>query len=288
MSEHDSNEHSSFIRTPKQLIAVVVLAFVVPVLLIAMLASLATRGTAPDPGSMSEEAVAKRLKPVGEVAVAAAGPGGGAVVRTGKQVTDAVCAACHGTGVLNAPKIGDNAAWAPHIKEGLEALTQNAIKGIRQMPPRGGDPSLSDVEVARAVAYMANQSGANFAEPAAPAAGAQTAAAPATAAPATSAPATPAATAAAPAPAAAAAAGGAGKGKSVYDSACFACHGSGLAGAPKLGDQAAWAPRIKQGMEALHQAAIKGKGAMPPKGGNMALADEDVKAAVEFMVQQAK
>lgn len=291
MSEHDPNEHSSFIQTPKQLIVVIVLAFVVPVLLIAMLASLATRGAAPDPGSMTEEAVAKRLKPVGEVVVAAAGPGGGAVVRTGKQVSDTVCMACHGTGVLNAPKIGDNAAWAPHIKEGLEALTQNAIKGIRQMPPRGGDPSLSDIEVARAVAYMANQSGANFTEPAAPAAGAQTAAAPAPAAPATSAPATPVTTAAAPAPAAAPAApaaAGAGKGKSVYDSACFACHGSGLAGAPKLGDQAAWAPRMKQGMDALHQAAIKGKGAMPPKGGNMALSDEDVKAAVEFMVQQVK
>jgi cytochrome c5 len=286
MSEHDPNEHSSFIKTPKQLLVLIVLAFVVPVLLIAMLASLATRGTAPDPGGSSEEAVAMRLKPVGEVVVAAAGPGGGAVVRTGKQVNDAVCVACHGTGVLNAPKIGDTAAWAPHIKEGLETLTQNAIKGIRQMPPRGGDPSLSDIEVARAVAYMANQSGANFTEPSAPAAGAQPAAAPAAAVPATSTPATPAATAAAAAPAPAA--GGAGKGKSVYDSACFACHGSGLAGAPKLGDQAAWAPRMKQGMEALHQAAIKGKGAMPPKGGNMALSDEDVKAAVEFMVQQTK
>lgn len=296
MSEHDPHEHSSFIKTPQQLIAVIVLAFVVPVLLIAMLASLATTGTAPDPGSMSDEAVAKRLKPVGEVVVAEA-KSGGATVRTGKQINDSVCAACHGTGVLNAPKIGDTAAWAPHIKEGLETLTQNAIKGIRQMPPRGGDPSLSDLEVARAVAYMANQSGANFTEPAAPAADTKTAAAAAAstataAAPATSTPATPAATAAAPtppgAPAATAAAPAAGKGKSVYDSACFACHSSGLAGAPKLGDQAAWAARMKQGMEALHQAAIKGKGAMPPKGGNMALSDEDVRAAVEFMVQQAK
>lgn len=287
MSEHDPHEHSSFIKTPKQLIALIVLAFVVPVLLIAMLASLATRGAAPDPRSRSGEAVAKRLKPVGEVVVAE-GAAGSAAVRTGKQITDAVCAACHGTGLLNAPKIGDKAAWAPLIKEGFDHLTETAIKGIRQMPPRGGNPDLSDIEVARAVAYMANQSGASFTEPAAPAADAKTAAAPeaATAAPstptATTAPGAPGATAAAPA------GGAAAKGKSVYDASCSACHGSGVAGAPKLGDQAAWAPRMKQGMEALHQAAIKGKGAMPPKGGNLALPDEDVRAAVEFMAQQVK
>jgi len=291
MSEHDPNEHSSFIKTPKQLIAVIVLAFVVPVLVIAMIASLAMRGAQQDPGAMSDESVAQRLKPVGEVVVAAAA-GDAAVLRTGQQVTEAACAACHTTGVLNAPKTGDATAWAPLVKRGLEDLTQTAIKGIRQMPPRGGNPDLTDVEVARAVAYMANQSGAKFTEPAAPAAPAATAAA-TPAAPAAAG--TPAAIAAAPAPpagapatAAAAPAGGAAKGKAVYDSSCFACHGSGLAGAPKLGDKAAWAPRLKQGMEAMHQAAIKGKGAMPPKGGNMALSDADVSAAVDFMVDQSK
>jgi cytochrome c5 len=265
MSEHDSHEHSSFIKTPKQLIAVIVLSFVVPVLVIAMLASLAMRGAAPDPAASSDEAVAKRLKPVGEVIVTAAG--GAAAARTGQQVTEAVCAACHATGALNAPKIGDAKAWAPLIKEGHAHLTETAIKGIRQMPPRGGNPELSDVEVARAVAYMANQSGGKFTEPAAPAAAPAQAAAPG---------AGPAAVAAAPAgatasAAAAGAAGGASQGKSVYDSACVACHGTGVAGAPKTGDKAAWAPRMKQGMPALYEAAMKGKGAMPPKGGNMAL-----------------
>ena len=94
---------------------------------------------------------------------------------------------------------------------------------------------------------------------------------------------------AAPAAAAAAKGGGdAAKGKSVYDATCAVCHGAGIAGAPKTGDKAAWAPRMKQGIPALYETAIKGKGAMPPKGGNNALADADVKAAVDFMVGQAK
>ena len=69
---------------------------------------------------------------------------------------------------------------------------------------------------------------------------------------------------------------------------CMACHATGVAGAPKLGDKAAWAPRIKQGMDTLVQSALKGKGAMPPKGGNASLSDADVRAAIEFMVSQAK
>ena len=93
-------------------------------------------------------------------------------------------------------------------------------------------------------------------------------------------------------PPAAAPAGGAkaagGNGKATFDGVCMACHGTGVAGAPKLGDKAAWAPRLKQGLDALHQAAIKGKNAMPPKGGNMALSDADVKAAVDYMAAQAK
>jgi len=282
MSEHGPHEHSSFIKTPKQLIAVIVLAFAVPVLVIAMLASLVMRSASePEPGTMSDEAVAKRLKPVGEVVVAEGGASA-AAVRTGQQVTEAVCAACHATGALNAPKIGDAAAWGPLVKLGHEHLTGTAIKGIRQMPPRGGNPALSDVEVARAVAYMANQAGAKFTEPAAPAEGAPQAAAASAATPVA------AAASAAAAPAPAAQAGDAAKGKSVYDASCFACHGAGVAGAPKLGDKAAWAPRLKQGLDALHQAAIKGKGAMPPKGGNMALSDADVSAAVDFMAAQAK
>jgi cytochrome c5 len=81
-------------------------------------------------------------------------------------------------------------------------------------------------------------------------------------------------------------------GKKIYDTTCVACHAAGVAGAPKLGDKAAWAPRIAQGADTLHTHAIKGfqgkAGMMPPKGGNMSVKDEDVKAAVDYMVSQSK
>lgn len=77
-------------------------------------------------------------------------------------------------------------------------------------------------------------------------------------------------------------------GKDVYNTTCAACHASGAAGSPKFGDKAAWEARIKTGMDTLYAFALKGKGAMPAKGGNASLADADVKAAVDFMVSQAK
>lgn len=92
----------------------------------------------------------------------AAAPSGG---RDGRTVYETVCAACHTTGVLKAPKLGDTAAWRPLIAEGQRSLVRTAIKGIRQMPPKGGDPSLSAVEVERAVVYMANAAGGRFKDP---------------------------------------------------------------------------------------------------------------------------
>jgi len=89
----------------------------------------------------------------------AAAPSGG---RDGRTVYETVCAACHTTGVLKAPKLGDTAAWRPLIAEGQRSLVRTAIKGIRQMPPKGGDPSLSVIEVERAVVYMANAAGGRF------------------------------------------------------------------------------------------------------------------------------
>ncbi len=89
-------------------------------------------------------------------------------------------------------------------------------------------------------------------------------------------------------PAAAKSASAGASGKATYDSVCAVCHAAGVAGAPKLGDKVAWAPRIKAGLDALHASAIKGKGAMPAKGGNTALSDADVSAAVDYMVAAAK
>lgn len=280
MSEKHNEEHESFIKTPKQLIIVVVLAFIVPIAVIVMLTQLVTGGGGIDPAdpAHSEEAIAKRLKPVGEVAVV--DPNAPRVEKTGQQIVEQVCAACHTTGALNAPKMGDKTAWAPLLKAGFAQLTQTAIKGVRQMPARGGNPDLSDTEVARAVAYMANQSGANFAEPEA-----KPAAKPA---PATTVAAAATTAAAAPSALTPVKGGDAGKAKSVYDTACAACHAAGVAGAPKTGDKAAWAPRLKAGNDALYASALKGKGAMPPKGGNTALPDADVKGAVDYMVSQAK
>lgn len=273
MSEAQNEEHTSPIKTPKQLIIVVVLAFVVPITLIVMLSQLVTGSLSVDkdnPG-MSDEAIARRLKPVGDVVVS--DPSAPKVEKNGKQVVEAVCAACHATGALNAPKIGDKAAWAKLSKAGLENVAANAIKGMGQMPARGGNPDLSDIEVKRAVVYMANQSGANWQEPESKPA-----------------PAAPAATAAATAPAAttAPAKTDAAKGKAVYEANCVACHAAGVAGAPKAGDKAAWAPRLKGGMDALYANSIKGKNAMPPKGGNLSLADADVRAAVDYLVGLAK
>jgi cytochrome c5 len=274
MSEVQNEEHSSPIKTPRQLVIVVVLAFVVPIALIVMLSQLVTGSldVSKDNPGMSDEAIAKRLKPVGEVLVS--DPSAPKVEKNGKQVVEAVCAACHATGALNAPKIGDKAAWAKLSKAGLDAVAANAIKGIRQMPARGGNPDLSDTEVTRAVVYMANQSGASWQEPESKPA---PAAAPVTAA-------------AAPAPAAttAPAKTDAGKGKAVYEANCVACHAAGVAGAPKAGDKAAWAPRLKGGMDALYANSIKGKNAMPPKGGNLSLTDADVKAAVDYLAGLAK
>jgi cytochrome c5 len=106
--------------------------------------------------AMSEDAVAERLKPVGEVALAEASTTPG--VRSGEQVVNIVCQTCHGAGLVGAPKIGDKAAWQPRLAQGVNPLHEHAIKGIRAMPPRGGNPSLSDAEVSAAVDYMLRQS----------------------------------------------------------------------------------------------------------------------------------
>lgn len=270
-------EHVSPIKTPKQLITTVVLAFVVPIIII-MLVNVVTSGTKVGAGSdtLGEEAVAKRIAPVaGFELVDANAP---KVHKTGEQVFTAVCTACHTAGVAGAPKMGDNAAWAPFIKAGYDAMLNVALHGKGGMPAKGGNPALSDYEVARAVVYMANQSGGSLPEPAAPAEeGAKPAEAAAPAAAAAPAPA-PAEQQAAVNPA----------GEKLYKATCFACHATGVANAPKFGDKAAWAPYIQTGMDAMLKVAMQGKGAMPPKGGAATASEDDIRAAIEYMVNAAK
>jgi len=155
MSEKHTGEHSTPIKTPAQLIVVVVLAFVVPIALIVMLTQLVTSGV--DAGksnpAMSAEAVAKRLQPVGTVAVEPNQPAL-AAAPTGKAVYDATCMACHAAGVAGAPKTGDKAAWAPRLKSGMPVLYMSSMKGKNAMPPKGGNLALGDADVRAAVDYM--------------------------------------------------------------------------------------------------------------------------------------
>lgn len=166
------DSHEGPIKTPRQLAATVAAAFIVPIVTIILLANFVASGDKPAAGSagLGEEAVAERLRPVGEVVLGNA-PGAAAEPRTGEQVFETVCKTCHGTGVAGAPKAGDAAAWAPRIAQGFEALLNSALKGKGAMPSQlsGGT---TEYELARAVVYLANQGGAKFAEPPAPAASA--------------------------------------------------------------------------------------------------------------------
>ena len=280
MAEHGN----SLIKTPRQLITVIALSFIVPVILIILLATYVARsatGGASGSDAMTEKSIAERMRPVGFVAVADSGATKS--LQSGEAVYAGACSACHAAGIAGAPRTGDAAAWAPRIKQGFDLLVKHAVEGFKTMPPKGGNPNLDPTEVARAVVFIANQSGAKFKEPVA--AASATPAAPVTQS-ATAAPAASALTAAA-SPSAPAASGKV-DGAKVFASGCNVCHTAGVAGAPKLGDKAAWAPRIGHGIDALTAAVIKGKGAMPPRGAVANASDAELRGAVEYMVAAAK
>ena len=307
--------HGAPIKTPGQLIAAVIAAFAIPIVVIWLLAYNVNQTVRTGAGTdeANTATVAKRIAPLAQVTVKDANAP--RVYKTGEEVFKAVCSTCHATGAAGAPKFGDSSAWAPRIAQGFEGLLHTALTGKGAMPARGGTTpdDYSDYEIARAVVYMADHGGANFPEPPAPAQGASaaaTAAAPASAATAETANPTAAAseqtaaTAAsmptaqtggvpasastnATAPAATASADNAQAGKALYQQVCQACHAAGLLNAPKFGDKAAWAPRLKDPMDTVYNYALHGKGAMPPKGGSNA-SDADVKAAVDYMVSAVK
>lgn len=161
------SEHEPFIKTPRQLITVVTLAFIVPVLLIVLLATYVTSAKRTGAGSdaMTAEAIESRIRPVAGFQLAAAG--GAKALRPAEEVYKAQCAACHEAGAAGAPKSGDAAAWAPRIKTGYEALLASALKGKGAMAAQSGG-EYSDLEIGRAVVYLANKGGARFEEPKAP------------------------------------------------------------------------------------------------------------------------
>ncbi len=160
MAEHD--EHSSFIKTPRQLITIVLLAFVVPIVGIVLVVQLVVNRPQADPAALAPDAINARIQPVGKVEFGAAGTG---AAKSGEEIVKEVCAACHQTGVANAPKLGDKAGWAPRLKLGVDGLLQSVIKGKGAMAPRAGT-SLSDEELAGAIVFMANQAGGNLKAPA--------------------------------------------------------------------------------------------------------------------------
>ena len=168
--------------------------------------------------------------------------------RSGKEVVEAVCAGCHASGAKGAPKIGDKKAWSKRASQGLTSLTQNALKGIRGMPAHGGSPNLTDLEIGRAVAYMVNQSGGKWTEPAS--AKDMTAER---------------------------------SGAAIVKTQCAKCHEKGVGGAPKIGDRAAWAPRLKDGLDGAVSSAIRGHGGMPPRGDKADLTDSEIKSAINYM-----
>lgn len=175
-SSSHSAEESSLIKTPTQLIVVVLLAFIVPIVAIfTIIHFVLDDGNPRTNPAMSDKAVAERIKPVGStpeiekgpsplvpapapVVVAAAGADAGkAAAPNGKAVYDANCQACHAAGVAGAPKLGDKAAWAPRLATGTAALQTGALKGKNAMPPKGGNASLADADVNAAVEYMVSQ-----------------------------------------------------------------------------------------------------------------------------------
>lgn len=280
MSNQDNAYKGS---TFKQLIIVIpgtILAFTLLISLIAKL-SVTSAPEAVKPVVVDTQ-VEANIKPVAEVEVASA-DAGPHVEKSGEEVVKAVCGMCHAAGLMNAPKIGDNAQWAPRIAQGYDMLVSHAINGIRSMPARGGNAALTDGEIANAVANMANASGANFTAPKAKAV--EPAAAPAAEVKAVE----PSAEApvAAPATATPVTATAGKSGEEVYKAVCAMCHGAGLMNAPKFGDKGLWAPRIAQGYNTLVTNATKGIRMMPAKGGNAALSDSEVASAVKYMANEA-
>ena len=159
-NSHDE-EHAGPIKTPKQLLMTVFLSFVAPVFIIIGLVFFVTSGNKPAAGAVNvEKSIAQRIQKVGTVEIRDANR----ELKSGEDVFKAQCTACHTAGVAGAPKFGDAAAWGPRIATGYEALLTSALKGKGAMGAQGGG-DFEELEIARAVVYMANAGGGKFEPP---------------------------------------------------------------------------------------------------------------------------
>lgn len=178
MSNQHEEEHTGPVKTPKQMLQLVFFSFVIPIFLIIGLVYYVVSGARPGSvkdGSDStqvtlsglnnmeqDKGLALRIQKVGAIEIKDANR----VLKSGEEVFKAQCTTCHTAGVAGAPKLGDVAAWGARIKTGYEALLTSALKGKGAMGAQGGG-DFDDVEIGRAVVYMTNAAGGNFAEPAA-------------------------------------------------------------------------------------------------------------------------
>ena len=161
MSDMHEEDHSGPVKTPAQLLAMVAISFIAPIFIIIGLVYYVTTQNKPAAGANnSPEAVAARLQKVGSVEVRDANR----ELKSGEDVYKAQCTACHAVGAAGAPKFADAGAWGARIKTGYESLLNSALKGKGAMGAQGGG-DFDDVEIGRAVVYMANAAGAKFAEP---------------------------------------------------------------------------------------------------------------------------
>ena len=173
--------------------------------------------------------------------------------RSGKDVVQAICSACHATGKEGAPKIGDKQAWGKLAARGLTSLTDSALTGIRKMPAHGGSPDATDLDISRAISYMVNQSGGHWIEPIA-----KSASLAATTARERS-------------------------GRQIVEMQCSKCHLTGESGAPKIGDRETWVQRLKRGMDDVVRSAFNGHGPMPPRGGVDDINVSEMRGAITYM-----
>lgn len=166
-NSHDQHEaHTGPVKTPKQMLMLSLASFIIPVFIIIGLVFYVTSANKPAAGAVdTEKATAQRIQKVGMVEIRDANR----PLKAGEEVYKAQCAACHASGAAGAPKFADTAAWGARIKQGLDVLVSSALKGKGAMGAQGGG-DFNDVEIARAVVYLANNAGGKFEEPKAPAA----------------------------------------------------------------------------------------------------------------------